>query len=144
MLKEEASVIVDRPIEEVFAYVSDLRHCAEWQVGVAEVRKTSEGPLGIGTTFRFVREFLGRKMEATTEFVGYEPNTGCTFRAVSDSMPGESTYLFESTPTGTKVTSMVAMSPRGLARLATPLIAMGLRRGMESGLRELKDLLERR
>jgi uncharacterized membrane protein len=143
MIKEERSVVIRRPIGEVFAYVADLRHSARWQAGLSEVRKVTEGPMGLGTRFTVVRKLLGRKLELSSEFVGYEPNTMVTFR-FSGSMPGEGSYLFESTPEGTRVTSTVEMQPRGISRLAKPLIAASLRRQMEANLPVLKDLLEGR
>ena len=143
MIKEEASVIVRRPIEEVFLWVTDLTHSAEWQAGLLEARKVTEGPLGVGTRYAFVREFMGRRMEAANEFVAYEPNTMASFRFASGTMSGQGTYLFEATPDGTKVTSRVEMEPRGLSRLAAPLIAASLRREIKTGLPVLKELLER-
>jgi uncharacterized membrane protein len=143
MIKEERSIIIRRPIEEVFAYVGDLRHSAEWQAGLSEVRKVTEGPLGKGTRFAVVRKLLGRRLELISEFVRYEPNTMFTFR-FSGSMPGEGSYFLESTPDGTRVTSRVEMRPRGFSRLAEPLVATSLRRQMTANLPVLKELLERR
>jgi len=143
MIREEGSVIILRPIDEVFAYVTELTHSPEWQAGLHEVRKLTEGPLGVGTRYAFVRRFMGRKMEAANEFVAYEPNRRVQFRVASGPMPGQGTYLFEATPDGTKVTSRVELEPGGLSRLAAPLIAASLRREIAAGLLVLKDLLER-
>jgi uncharacterized protein YndB with AHSA1/START domain len=143
MISEEGNVIIHRPVEEVFAYVSDLTHSAEWQAGLLEVRRLTEGPLGVGTRYAFVRQFIGRKMESTNEFVAYEPNRTVRFRIPSGPMPGQGTYLFEATPDGTKLTSRVELEPRGLSRLAEPLIAASLRREIAAGLPVLKELLER-
>ncbi len=145
MIKVEKSILIHRSIAAVFAYVSDLRHSKEWQSGLLEVRKTSEGPLGIGTTFMFVRTFFGRQLEGSNEFVAYEPNTKVSFRAGSGPMTGEASYLFESAPEGTSVTSMIEMRIGGfVGGLLEPLIAASLRREMEAGLGVLKDLLESR
>ncbi|HEY6406872.1 MAG TPA: SRPBCC family protein [Ktedonobacteraceae bacterium] len=38
MVNVETSIIIHRPIEEVFAYLSDLRNASQWQSGVVEVR----------------------------------------------------------------------------------------------------------
>jgi uncharacterized protein YndB with AHSA1/START domain len=143
MIREEGNVIIHRPVEEVFAYVSDLTHSAEWQAGLLEVRRLTEGPIGVGTRYAFVRQFIGRKMESTNEFVAYEPNRTVRFRIPSGPMPGQGTYLFEATPDGTRVTSRVELEPRGLSRLAEPLIAASLRREIAAGLPVLKELLER-
>jgi hypothetical protein len=72
-----------------------------------------------------------RKLELSSEFVAYEPNTIVTFR-FSGSVPGEGSCLFESTQEGTRVTSRVQMQPTGFSRLAEPLIAANLRRQMEA------------
>lgn len=141
MIEEERSVMIRRPVEEVFAYVSDLRHSAEWQAGVSEVKKVTEGPLGVGTRFLAVRTFMGRKLQLSSQFVTYEPNRMVVFR-FSGSIPGEGSYVFESTVEGTSVTSRVEMQPRGFARVAEPLIAASLRRQMEANLPALRDLLE--
>ena len=110
MIKEHGSVIIRRPVEEVFVYVTDLTHSAEWQAGLLEVRKLTDGPVGVGTRYAFVRKFMGRKVEAANEFVAYEPNRKVQFRIASGPMPGQGTYLFEATPDGTKVTSMSSWS----------------------------------
>ena len=51
MIRIEASAVVNRPIEEVFAFVSDMANATQWSAEVVEAKKTSEGPVGAGTTF---------------------------------------------------------------------------------------------
>jgi uncharacterized membrane protein len=143
MIREERSVMIRRSLEEVFAYVSDVRHSAQWQAGLLEVRKVTEGPLGVGTRFAVVRKLLGRRVELSSEFVRFEPHRMVTFR-FAGSVPGEGSYSFDSTPGGTRVTSRVEMWPRGISRLVEPLIAASLRRQMEADLPVLKELLEAR
>lgn len=142
MIQVERSIIIDRPIEEVFAYVSDLRHAPEWQTGLLEVRRTTDGPPGPGTKYAFVRKFLGRKLEASNEFIAYEPNALVTFRTTSGPMPVEASYRFEPTAVGAKVTCTIEMRPGGFSSLAEPLIAASVRREMEAEFGYLKDLLE--
>lgn len=144
MIKVEKSGIIHRPIEEVFAFVADQRNAPQWQHGAVEVRRTTEGPLGIGTKHTFVRKFMGRKMEASNEYVEYEPNKKVAFKSTSGPIDFEASYLTEATPEGTKLTSRIEMQPRGFAGLAEPLIAASLRREMKAGFAELKDLLENR
>ena len=144
MIKVEKSIIIHRPIEEVFVFVGDQRNAPQWQHGLLEVWRTTEGPLGVGTRHTFVRKFMGRKIEASNEYVEYEPNTKITFKSTSGPTPFEASYLFESTAEGTKLTSKIEMQPGGFFGLAEPLIAASLRREMEAGGGNLKDLLENR
>lgn len=144
MIKVDQSIIIRRPIEEVLAFVADQRNAPRWQSGLLDVRQTTEGPLGVGTRHTFVRKFLGRKVEASNEFVAYEPNANVAFRSTSGPMPFEAWYLFESTVEGTRLTSTIHMQPGGFFGLAEPLIAASLRREMDAGFGDLKDLLESR
>ena len=48
------SVVVDRPVPVVFAAWSELERIPQWYVDSIERRKTSEGPIGVGTTYHAV------------------------------------------------------------------------------------------
>jgi uncharacterized protein YndB with AHSA1/START domain len=144
MIKNEKSIIIDRPIEEVFAYVGDLETGSQWQSALLEVRRTTQGPLGIGTQFMSVRKFMGQKMEATVEFVTYEPNRQITFKSISGPSPFEQSFLFESTAEGTRLTSILELQTGGLMGLADPLVSAGVKRAMDASFGDLKDLLESR
>lgn len=144
MINIEDSIVIHRPIEEVFAYVSDLTNGPEWQTGLIEVRKTTIEPRGIGTRYTFVRKFLGRKLEASNEFTTYEPNNIVTFKTTSGPMSVEASYRFQPEPAGTRVTCQIEMKPEGFSKLAEPLIAASIRREMSAEFGYLKDLLENR
>jgi uncharacterized protein YndB with AHSA1/START domain len=142
VIKAEQSAIIDRPIAEVFAYVGDQTKTPAWQSGLVEVRRTTNGPLGVGTKHTFVRTFMRRKMEADNEYVAYEPNKLITFKTTSGPVRLEASYLFEPTAEGTRLTSRIEMDASGFMSLAEPLIAAGLRREMKAAFRALKNLLE--
>jgi len=78
----QQSVVIDRPPAEVFTFVSDLENDPPWS-GAAELRRTSPGPLGVGTTFRQRDRILGRPLELSMEVVGYQPNHQIALRATS-------------------------------------------------------------
>lgn len=144
MIKTEKSIIIDRPVEEVFAYVSDLQNSPQWQNGVLEARRTTKGALGVGTQYTSVRKFMGRRMEAVIEFVAYEPNKKIAFKSTSGTTPFEEYFLFESTAEGTRLTSVLELQTGGLMGLADPLIAGSIKRQMDANFGDLKDLLESR
>lgn len=144
MIKINKSLVINRPIDEVFDYIGDQRNTPQWQSGLVEVRRITEGPPGIGTKHAFVRKFMGRKMEATNEYIAYEPNKKITFKTTSGPVRLEASYLFESTADGTKVTGLIEMQAAGLFGFAEPLIAKSLDRESDAAMTELKRLLESR
>ena len=48
----ENSVLIRRPIEEVFEYLTDLRNELSWNPQCRSMEKVGDGPVGLGTTFR--------------------------------------------------------------------------------------------
>ena len=142
MIHAEKSMVIDRPIEEVFAFVGDQRNAPWWQSGLVDVKRLTDGPPGIGTRHTFVRSFMGRKLEANNEYIAYEPCKRITFKTTSGPIPLEASYLFESVGEGTNLTSTIEMHATGFVGLAEPLIARSLRREMDAAFVALKDLLE--
>ena len=56
----EVVTVIERSVEEVFAVVQDVTKTPLWEPGLLEVRRASEGPLGVGATIIYMGTFLGR------------------------------------------------------------------------------------
>ena len=56
MIEFENTIHIDRPIAEVFEFLSDFENIPKWNYFVLEVRKLSDGPIRIGTTYHQVRK----------------------------------------------------------------------------------------
>jgi hypothetical protein len=63
----ETSTFIRRSVADVFAFVGDQHNAVRWQKGLVEVRRATDGPIGVGTRHSFVRTIMGRKMEAQNE-----------------------------------------------------------------------------
>ena len=143
MIHIEESIVIHRPIEEVFAFMSETKNLPLWQTDVLEARHTPEGPVQVGTKLTLVRAMMGRKMEGTADIVQYEPPTRYAYQTISGpSVTGVNSC--EATAEGTKFTTTFDMQTGGLFSLADPLVARTIKRSVESGLANLKDLLESR
>ena len=144
MVTNEKIITINRPVAEVFAYVSDLPRGTEWQPGLMEVRRITQGPEGVGTQYNGVRKFMGRRMESVIEYTTYEPNKKLIFKSVSGNSPMVQSFLFEPTAEGTKLTARLELQTSGLMGLAEPLIASSLKRDVDANYKILKNLLETR
>lgn len=142
-VREEHSVVIRRPIEEVFAFASDPNNDALWESTTLEAEQTSDGPLGVGATFRNTTKFLGRRFDTSYELTEYEPPRKQCYRVTSGPITGVVCYLFEpSEDGGTRLTQTFEAEVGGFFRLAEPLVARVIRRQMEADMETLKDLLE--
>lgn len=138
----ETSTVINRPVEEVFAFVSNPENYPQWFSGSREVQITSAGPIGVGTTFRTVVSFLGRRIEGEIEFIEYEPNCSFAEKTNSGPFPVANRVTFERVEGGTRVTSTQVAEPGGFFKLAEPLLVRMIKRQYEADFANLKDLME--
>ncbi len=141
-IREELSVVIDRPIEEVFAFATEAENEPLWQSTSLETEQTSGGPVGVGTTFRNTHKFLGRRIDSTYEVTENEPPRRQCVRVTSGPIPGSGCYLFEPAEGGTRFTQRFEAEIGGFFRLAEPLVGRAIRRQMDVDMATLKDLLE--
>jgi Polyketide cyclase / dehydrase and lipid transport len=142
MSKIERSVVIDRPIDEVFEFVHDTSKDALWQSTLVESHQLTDGEMGVGTKVREVRQFLGRRIEMDWEVTDYEPSTRSSIKTVSGPIPPTGSYLLEPVDGGTKLTAMGELDAHGFFKLAEPVFARITGRELEANLGHLKDLLE--
>lgn len=142
MARIEASVVIDRPIDEVFEFVSNPENDSQWQSGVLESGQTSEGPMGVGATSREVRQFLGRRIESTVEITEYEPKRKIGFKSTSGPIPFKVAYMFEPVEGGTKLSTVGEAEPGGFFKMAEPIAMRMFEREMKGNFANLKDILE--
>jgi uncharacterized protein YndB with AHSA1/START domain len=142
MVEVESSVLIDRPLPEVFAYVTNFENDPNWIKEAVESKKTSPGPVGVGTTFSNTVQFLGRRFENRFEVVEYEPNQKLVAKILSGPILFEMTETFERVNGSTRLTVLDQVDPKGFFKLAQPLMGRELKKSWDSSLSQLKVLLE--
>ena len=142
MIRFENSVVINRPVEEVFEFVSNFNNDPLWQPAFQEGEITSEGPIGVGTTGRNVIRFLGRTIESTIEMTEYEENRKLGVRTTSGPTPAKVVDTFEPVEGGTRLTQNFEAEVGGFLKLAEPVVGRMVKRQQQNNFANLKDLLE--
>jgi len=142
MAKAEISTTIKRPVEDVFAVISNTENTPKWTSGALEAKQTSTGPIGVGTTARSVSKFLGRRIEIESETTEFEPNRKYSWQSKSGPFPLKGSVTLEQIGGGTRVNSIIEAEPAGFFKLAEPLIVSIAKRQFQSDLDNLKDLME--
>jgi uncharacterized protein YndB with AHSA1/START domain len=143
MLKFEIGSEIKRPVEEVFAYLTDPTTVPEWNSSVLECRAEPAGPLRVGSKMHTVGSILGRRLEPALEVTELVPNRKLVYKTTSP-FPLAGTYLTEPTVGGTKVTIEVVAEPGGFFKLAEPVLGRITKKQFEVQLETIKELLEAR
>lgn len=142
MVRFRAEVTIARPIEAVFSFVARAENGSMWNSAVREVRKTSEGPVGVGTEYRMSRQLPRGRVEDTLQVVDYEPNERYTIRVISGPTPFLYRYTFEPLGDRTRMSLSAEGSLGGAAALLSPIASIAVKRGVAANLQTLKALLE--
>ncbi len=144
MFKIEAGVVINRPVDEVFAFTTNLENDAQWQSGIEESRWTSDGPRGKGSTGLQVIRFLGRRMEIEFLITDSEPDRKWSVKSTGGPVSFEQTATYEPVDGGTRLNFAMEGDAKGFFKLADPLLARMGKRQMQADFGNLKDLLEAR
>ena len=128
--------------EEVFAYLSDLEKHPEWS-HCMEIEKTSEGPVGVGSSYRSRGKNFGITANETVEVTEHQPNERFGWRTTG-AMGMKFGWSFELSPQegGTLLIERFE-PPSGLMGSFISLTAgSSTRKAMEEGLGRIKEKLE--
>ncbi len=136
------SIVINRPIEEVFGALTNLENDIRWRSEWVETRNTSGGAPGVGATFCLTGEFLGRRVPTVYEVIEYEPNRSAAWKTVSGPLPLTFQRTFERVEDGTRFTIRYEAEVRGFFKLVMPLLARTVERQQEGDLRKVKELME--
>jgi uncharacterized protein YndB with AHSA1/START domain len=138
----EINLVINRPIEEVFAFISNPENLPRWRTATLEIKRVSPEPLDVGSTVKARFTFLGRPFEGNLEIVAREPHQSYATRMVDGPFPLEARYTLEPADGGTQLTLIVQGEPGGFFKLAEPLVVSLAKRSYESDLLNLKEMLE--
>jgi carbon monoxide dehydrogenase subunit G len=142
-MRIQASITTKRPIGEVFAALSDWTNTSTWISGTQSVTKTSDGPIGVGTTWQAAGKTLGRTIEADITVTEFEPDhrfvwtTDKPFKATT-------TLTCESVDGGTKVDQTTDGELEGFFKLAGPMMQPMAKRQIQHDLETFRDLMDGR
>jgi carbon monoxide dehydrogenase subunit G len=137
----ENTVMIARPIQDVFAFLSDLENIPKWNYAIVETRKVSEGPVGLGTIYQQVRSVPSRS-EERLEVTAYDPPRHLEIRGQLGPFLSRLSYALDGTGEGTRVTNSVELELRGPGRLLGRVAVPRVRDAVAANLRKLTELLE--
>jgi uncharacterized protein YndB with AHSA1/START domain len=139
----ETSVRIGRPIEEVFAFVSEPLNFPQWNSAVRAVRKMRGRDREVGSTYTMERELPSGGVQNELEVVSRMRPTEFAIRTTSGPTPFSYHYGFSAANGETVVRLDAVVELDGPAALLGPLAGRAVKRGVDSNFAELKRILER-
>src|SRR3954454_6828408 len=82
----QGTAVVDRPIDEVFAFLADGENDKLFSPRVLEIRKSTDGPVGVGPRSASTVKDAGVKPRREFELTAFQPPTTIRWAERSDNM----------------------------------------------------------
>ena len=141
MAQASYSVTINRPIEDVFAFIADGERCPEWRPGVIDIKRISGE--GVGTKYaQGVSGLMGRRIAADYEVTVFQPSSWLEFETTTGPARPHGRYDLAAVAGGTRLTFSLDAQLTGLRKL---VMGSMVQKTMDSEVRNLdnaKRLLE--
>jgi uncharacterized membrane protein len=145
MKKVEYSVVINKPVNEVFAFIENLENRSKWEEGVVEVKVVSGKYEEPGSVIQITNQVLGKKMETLAEVVEYEENKHVICRAKKP-FDHEVANIYEEINGKTKFTRRATANVEnqgGVTKLTTTLLVKKIESVFQKTVKNAKKEIEK-
>lgn len=140
MISFTNTIAIDRPTEEVYAYLAELEHIPEWNWAITSTRKISEGPVTAGTRYEQTRHTPTTAIEEIV-IIALETDRHLHIEGTLGPFRADLRYDIEPDGDKSKLTNHVELVP-STPTLALPLARIAIPRAVAANLLTLKTRLE--
>jgi carbon monoxide dehydrogenase subunit G len=136
MQRVEGSARIPAPPDEVFAYLADLDNVAEWQGGVTAAHRTSDGPMGVGSTATVTRQLMGKRLDAPLTVNEFDPPRRLGIGSEVSGVKAQAVLALAPAEDGRATDLAFSMEIRGsgLTSFMEPMIASAARGDIDASL----------
>jgi carbon monoxide dehydrogenase subunit G len=140
----EGTAVIDRPIDEVFAFLADGENDPKFSPRVLEIRKTTDGPSGVGTVYASTVKDAGRKTQREFKLTEFEAPTKIRWTELSKNMitVPEGGYDLAPEGEGTRLTVHNEFEGHGFGKVILPLALRSARKGADDFANAIKAAVE--
>jgi len=136
------TVTIERPIEDVFAFLADFENVPTWNRAIEATTKTSPGPVGVGTVYHQIRSIPSRS-EEDFEVTVFEPVSRLAIEGRLGPFGARVGYVLEPAGDATRLVNAVDIEPSSsVLRLVAPLATTRVKAAVGENLVTLKRILE--
>jgi uncharacterized membrane protein len=136
------SVEIKLPVDKVFAYTTEAKSWPNWQSFIPEAEQTSQGQVGLGTTFKGLNRLMGLTLKWTAAVTEFEANRKWGKDITSGSIFVKERLSFDPIEMGTTFTIMYDMDVGGFMKLFSPMVVRSMGKETKKSLANLKRVLE--
>ena len=139
-----ATIVIDRPIGEVFAFLADGENDKKFSSRVIDIAKTTDGPPGVGTVFASTVKDAGVKTKREFRLTEFEAPTKIRWAEQSKNLVTATDGGYDLAPAGdgTQLAFFNELEGHGLGVLFAGFALRSARKGADDFARAIKTAIE--
>jgi carbon monoxide dehydrogenase subunit G len=141
----EGTVEIDRPIDEVFAFLADGENDPKFSPRVQQIKKTTEGPTAVGTVYASTVKDAGMKTNREFKITAFDSPTKIRWTELSKNLvtASDGGYDLESVADGkTKLRVFNVLEGHGFGKLIAGFALSAARKDADAFARRIKAAVE--
>jgi carbon monoxide dehydrogenase subunit G len=141
----EAAIEIDRPIDEVFAFLADGENDPKFSPRVLHIAKSTDGPTAVGTVYASTVKDAGMKTRREFRITGFEAPTRIRWTEISKNLvtAGEGGYDLSPASEGrTRLRVFNVLEGHGLGKLIAGLALSAARKDADAFAQRIKAAVE--
>jgi uncharacterized membrane protein len=139
----EREVVIERPVEDVYAFLANPENDLQWRTSVADISHSSGE--GVGAVYKQgVKGPTGRRLDADIEITELRPNELIAFRTLDGPVTPTGRYELSRDGDATRVRFALEAELRGPKKILMGAIVQKAMTNEVNALDNLKRVLERR
>jgi len=140
-----ATTTINRPVEQVFAFLAAGTNDPKFSPRVQAIRKTTDGPVGVGTVFESVVKDAGMKSNRQFKLTEFEEPSKIRWTEVSKNAITVPNGGYDVEPAGvgaTRITIFNDFEGHGFGKVILPLAARAARKDADNLAGRIKAAVE--
>jgi carbon monoxide dehydrogenase subunit G len=142
MINISESIVIKKPLAELFAFSLDQHNLPKWQKSVIKVDAPA-GPVTKGYQFTGTRKFMGREVKVPFEMLEVNPNSSFTMQSKGGPIEMRVKISFEPVGEATRLTTNMNAEVGGFFKVAEGMVEKQMKNQVADDYLVLKDMLEK-
>ena len=142
MTRISHSIVIERPVSEVFNFVTNFENDHYWWKAVSYTRMLTDGPIGEGSEFEQVASVMFVPIRNSLTITSWLPPHSATYTNNSKQLAYELEYRFTPDGQATRFDLNATLAPKGILHAMLPLTMKVLHSQLDKFFGILKHHLE--
>ena len=137
-----AITLIERPVDQVFDFISTPENDYRWQYGTLAAAAFSERRDRMRTFFRSIGHLMGRRNLGTFEITQFETDKTYGFRSLSGPVHSTTSYHLENLGGRTRISISIRASIPNFFHITEKLLSKTMEIQLDEDVARLKKILE--